>query len=188
MTVSVLLTDEMVANARAMAAETHRPFANSRGHYNDNRFGRHLLGKISELACEQWARSAGIPCEPIFRDNNRMREADLIWGGPNPQRIEVKCWSTNNWQDLGRCVAVRQMQSVLAKADAVLWCITPRAKAIVPGASVAIVGWNTVAEIAQMPQVLTGPVGGCPVHNHQVPVEQVRPIEELVNLLQTPRP
>ena len=71
MTVSVLVTDEMVADARAMAEETFRLFANSPGHYN-NTVDSHFRGKIGELACVQWAASAGIPCEPIFKDAHRM--------------------------------------------------------------------------------------------------------------------
>ena len=186
MTVSVQLTDEMVADARAMAAETHRPFANSPGYYNDNRFARHFRGKLGEVACEQWAISAGIPCEPIFRDNNRMQAADLHFGGLNSHRIEVKTWNVKHWQNLGRCVSVKQMPGIRAKADAVIWCVTPDSIASVT--TVEIVGWNTVAEIAQMPRVLTRAGSGRPVCNHQVPVEQVRPLEELVNCLQTPSP
>ena len=185
MTVSILLTDEMVADARAMAEETYRLFANLPGYY-DNTPDSHFRGKIGELACAQWAASAGVPCEPIFKDVNRMQEADLHLGDPPAQRIEVKTWNVKYWQDLGRCAAVDQMPKMRVKADVLIWCITP--DSIASGTTVEIAGWNTVAEIAQMPKVLTGLVGGRKVHNHQVPVEQVRPLEELVNHLQTPSP
>ena len=185
MTVSILLTDKMVADARAMAEETYRLFANAPGYYY-NTPDSHFRGKIGELACAQWAENSGVPCEPIFKDANRMQESDLRLGDPRAHRIEVKTWNTAFWQNLGRCVAVNQMPGIRAKADAVIWCVTP--DSIASGTTVAIAGWNTVAEIAQLPPIWTGPVGGRQVHNHQVPVEQVRPLEELVNHLQTPRP
>ncbi len=168
----------MVANTRA--EETFRLFENSPGHYN-NTLDSHFRGKIGELVCVQWAESSGFPCEPIFRDAHRMQETDLHWGGPHSQRIEVKTWNATFWQNLGRCIAVNQMPNIRAKADIVLWCITP--DGIASGISVEIAGWNTVAEIAQLPSVLTGPKGGRQVHNHQIPIDQGRPLADLVNLL-----
>ena len=113
-----------------------------------------------------------------------MQEADLRLGVPPAQRIEVKTWNAAFWQNLGRCVAVNQMPNIRAKADIVIWCITP--DSIASGASVTIAGWNTVAAIAQLPPIWTGPVGGRQVHNHQVPVEQVRPLGELAQLITSP--
>lgn len=82
---------------------------------------------------------------------------------------------------MGRCVAVNQMPDIRAKADAMIWCITP--DDIDLGASVKIAGWNKVAEIVQLLPIWTGPEGRRQVHNHQVPVEQVHPLEELVQLI-----
>ncbi len=183
MAAHVLVTAEMAIAARSMAEETFRLFANSPGHYN-NTVDSHFRGKIGELACEQWAASAGIPCEPIFKDATRMQEADLYLGVLRAQRIEVKTWNAAFWQNLGRCVAVNQMPDIRAKANAVIWCITP--DGIASGVSVEIAGWNTVAEIAQLPPVWTGPKGGRQVHNHQVPIEQGRPLANLVNPIMKP--
>lgn len=113
-----------------------------------------------------------------------MQKADLHLGGSRALSAS-KRMECAFWQNLGRCVAVNQMPDIRAKADVVIWCVTPQS--IVPGVSVEIVGWNTVAEIARLPPVCTGlVVGNRQVHNHQVPIEQVRPFADLVNLIMEP--
>lgn len=97
------------------------------------------------------------------------------------QCIEVKTWNAAFWQNLGRCVAVDQMREIRAKADVVIWRIAPQS--ILPGASGEIEVWNTVVAIAHLPSVWTGPAGVRQVHNHQISIEQVRPLADLVNLI-----
>lgn len=181
MAAHVLVADEMAIAARSMAEETFSLFANYLGHYNHQTL-------IFEARLANWPvcnglRTRTFPANQFSEMLTECRKLTCIW--------EARALSASKrmecafWQNLGRCVAVNQMPDIRAKADVVIWCVTPQS--IVPGVSVEIVGWNTVAEIARLPPVCTGlVVGSRQVHNHQVPIEQVRPFANLVNLIMEP--
>ena len=74
---------------------------------------------------------------------------------------------------MGRCVRPNQVASLERKADGIVWCfVDERAQ------EVTIAGWSTVAEVAILPIVLTGPEGRL-LENHQMPLDAMRPLEEL---------
>ncbi len=193
MSASIPISRAMVAGAYHMANEMHNHFGGQDGPYrNENKLEDHRTGKIGELACAQWAENLGVPCDPAFRDINRTAEADLILDrGPLIRlHIEVKSWSSipDSWQRLGRCVPAEQMERVMANSNVVMWCVvTPWQDLItrwhngleVCGEAV-IKGWNKPAEVAQIMPTLTGWLGQKQVLNHQVPLEQVRPLDQLV--------
>ena len=177
---------DMIMAAAEMANETYGIFRDHQGHY-DNTVNNHLVGKVGELACVQWATSLGLTCDQAFRDVNRTDEADLILnlGARGELRIEIKAWSSHTWTQLGRCVSVGQMQRIRVRAHVIVWCIvTPLPDLLQRNTGeVQIAGWNTTAEVAQTLPIWTGPIGGRQVHNHQVPVEQMRPLDDLVAIV-----
>ena len=168
--------------AKSLARETYARFSQHLGHY-DNSANNHWVGKLGELACALWAADMGFCCDQAFRVPDRMNEADLILilGAQRLVRIEVKSGSSHLWEPFGRCVSVGQMQGVCVKADFVLWCTVTPLSDVSQGSecSVQVEGWNTPTEIAEIPPILTGPAGR-QRWNHQVPMEQVRPLRELV--------
>ncbi len=180
------INDDMFNDAKSMAKETYERFKGRAGYYN-NTCKSHLVGKIGELASAQWAANLNIPCDAAFRDPNRMSEADLglHLDASRTLRVEVKCWSAEHWLALGRCVSVAQMPQVRAKAHIVIWCIvTPLMDLLLKKAGdVEILGWNKIGDIAQTVPMWTGPTGGRQVHNHQVPIEHMRPLDSLVTLV-----
>ena len=182
MTAHVPVDINMLMDATQMGVESFLRFKGHPGYY-ENTLNSHIVGKIGELACAQWAENLGIHCDQAFRDLNRKNEADLILnvGDTRIVRVEVKTWSSNWWQTFGRCIAVGQMRQIRAKADIVVWCTSTPYSDLVQRemGDVMIAGWNTVAEIAQIVPTWTGPPGR-QHHNHQVPTEQVRPLEDLV--------
>ena len=174
---------DMLNDAISMAKETYECFKDRPGYYN-NTLNSHIVGKTGELACAQWAANLNIPCDQAFRDVNRKNEADLILnsGDGRKLRIEVKTWSSHSWQLLGRCVSVAQMSQVRAKADIVIWCtVTPLRDLLLKKYGVAVIkGWNKPTEVALIKPTLTGWPGQRQVHNHQVPMEQMRLLDQLV--------
>ena len=183
MSVFIPVNECIWETAHQLAIDTYLQFATSQGHYQ-NTNDSHFRGKIGELACVRWAVDIGICCDATILDPTRMRDADLILGTPPTQlRVDVKTWNTRFWQDLGRCVAVTQMPSMRAKADAAIWCTTDSCIAL--GTQVEIVGWNTIPEIEAIQPVWTG-ASPQQVFNHQIPIESVRPLAELAKIITTP--
>ena len=77
MGVHAFVTDEMVADARAMAGETLRHF--TPGYYN-NTHNSHFRGKIGELACAQRAeRAQAFPANRFSGMPTRCRKRTCIW-------------------------------------------------------------------------------------------------------------
>ena len=186
MSTRIQIEPEMLDIATCLANETYERFKGHSGYY-ENTLNSHIVGKIGELACAQWAGSLGIHCDQAFRDLERMNEADLILilGYGRRLRVEVKSWSSDSWQPFGRCVPVGQMPQIRAKADIVIWCsVTPLMDLLLNKAGDAeIAGWNTSEEIATITPIWTGPPDGRLVCNHQVPVTNVRSIDQLVAML-----
>ena len=178
----VQLDDDMMRTAIDMANVTYELFSDHQGHY-DNTLNAHMVGKVGELACAQWAANLAVFCDQAFRDISRTNDADLILNLADGRklRIEVKTWSSNLWQPFGRCIPAGQMAQVSAKADIVLWCKTTPLSDVSLGhkCEVEIAGWNRSADIAQIPPIYTGPTGRRQVLNHQVPMDLMRLLGEL---------
>ena len=185
MPVDVHIDAEMLDDAKSMASETHQRFRESPGHYG-NDLGSHFLGKVGEMACAEWTKNLGMCCDEVFRDLDRVNEADIILNlkGTRTIRIEVKSWSSHLWTPFGRCIPAGQIRDVCAKADIVLWCTVTPLLDVLQGneCNVQVEGWNTPTEIAEVAPTWTGPTGR-QVCNHQVPMEQVRPLDQLVAML-----
>ena len=176
----VTIGEATYSEAISMANHTLESFKNNPGHYS-NTFNSHLRGKIGELACSLWVAKQGIRCDSVFRDSNRMAEADLIIQGKAMQRCDVKTWDRNHWEGLGRCIAVNQLSNLQTKADIIIWCISPHS--LEPGIQVELRGWNTLSDIEAAPQRMTGPADGRKVYNYQVDDNKLREMNELSSLI-----
>jgi len=163
----VTIDEEQFAEAYELAEATMEVFASRPGHYT-NSFSSHLRGKVGEIAVTHVLGEFGISCDPLWRDLSLLSSADVH----TPSfRADVKSWSSRYWEDLGRCVAVGQLEKLRDKADVVVWCQTHHE--LVAGMRVAVMGWNSVEEVASAPRLFTGPKSGRQVENYQVPVEDV---------------
>lgn len=180
------LTTAEVLEALKMAEQTFRVFANAPGHYA-NTVNSHFRGKLGELACSRWLAANGASVEQVFGDAARMRECDIIVSGDSCWRLDVKTWDQAYWAELGRCVAAGQLAALRNKADAVLWCTSPSKLSPERSIHIEIAGWNNIADIETAPRRLTGPRGRRQVDNHQVEPENVRPVSELMTLLNPQR-
>ncbi len=169
----VKLTEEKLAEAKQLSKETYEKFKTRAGYYN-NSPNSHLKGKLGEIAVELYFKTLELECEAIFRDLSRDRECDLLVNG---HRIEVKTWSSEYWSEMGRCIAVGQLQTLTAKADSVVWCTTDYSGFGLP--IVQLQGWNSIHEIQDAPIKLTGPTHGRKVQNYQFEVSSLRSITTL---------
>lgn len=174
-------TDVLLSAATTMSSESFSRFAETSGHYN-NTHHSHLIGRVGELAVEQYFLNKCPETDPImmfewqwssidsaFRDPRRDREHDIGFMGI---RYEVKTWSDRYWDDLGRCVAEAQLPGVHKKADRIIWCSYSS-----DDAAVTLHGWNTPSELAKIPTKPTGPAKGRKVINHQVPLRLMNRME-----------
>ncbi len=98
--------------------------------------------------------------DSVFRDASRDRECDLI---ASAKRMEVKTWNADYWVRWGRCVAVKQLPGIAAKADLIIWCTATMSPE--PPVRVTIKGWNAISDLRTLEPVWTGPVGK-QVHNY----------------------
>lgn len=90
----------------------------------------------------------------------------------------MKTWDIRYWERMGRCVRPNQVAALARKADGIVWCFVNE-----PTQEVTIAGWSTVAEVARLPILLTGP-GGRELENHQMAVDAMRSLEQLDRLTQ----
>ena len=111
------------------AAETARSsferWESQQGYYN-NRLNSHFKGKLGEIAVEKFLLDQKLKLDSHFRFADRENLADIvvkIKGYKKVVRLEVKTWSKNYWQDLGRCIAVDQYPDLKKKADIIVWCL-----------------------------------------------------------------
>ena len=158
------------------AAETaHSSFAkweSQRGYYN-NRLNSHFKGKLGELAVERFLLDQKLKLDLHFRFADRENLADIvvkIRGYIKILRIEVKTWSRDYWQELGRCISVDQFPDLKKKADVVIWCVTDAdvvADIPVP-VKVLLAGWTKMDEIAKAPVKFTGLDNMRKVENYQL--------------------
>lgn len=179
----VVITDDELREATELAEATLRVFGNVRGHYT-NSLNSHLRGKLGEIACSRWLTTNGVGVEPVFRDTARMRECDIIASDTSTIRLDVKTWDQTYWAEMGRCVAVDQLEKLAAKADGVLWCVS--SSQLVSGVRVELAGWSSIADIRAAPRRWTGPRGRRQVDNHQVDPDRITPLSELLESLKRP--
>jgi hypothetical protein len=171
------------------AADTARAsfarWESQRGYYN-NRLGSHFKGKLGELAVEKFLLDLKLKLDSHFRFPDRENLADLvikIRGYGKILRVEVKTWSGNYWQGLGRCISVEQFPDLKKKADVVVWCVTD-ADAIAETPTpvkVLLAGWSSVDEIASAPVRLTGFDQMRRVENHQLDEAALHEINSLLD-------
>lgn len=177
---TVQITDDELRDAMALAESTYAVFARKRGYYT-NTINSHLRGKLGEIACARWFKTSGMEVEAIFRDQSRISECDIVASRVGSLRVDVKTWDRRFWAAMGRCVAAGQIHKLGAKADVVLWCVSPPelSSAVV----VELVGWNSIAEILTSPRRSTGPAGKRQVDNFQVDTDKLKPLSGLLDAL-----
>lgn len=173
MSLVVSLTDAEIAEARRLGDETFDVFKAHRRYYS-NLGPSYRKRKLGEVAVERWAKTLGVEVEATFRDISLASREDLVVGGV---RIEVKTWHHAKWPSMGRSVAPGQVRSLRGKADAIVWCS-------LEGNDVTLHGWSTLDDVEAAPMTTTGPEH-YPAATHQVPVESLRPLEQLLE--QAPR-
>ena len=146
-------------------------YGDNRGYYA-NKLRTHLVGRLGEIAAEAWLSRClkGYRLVPAFRDLSRDKDCDIeLRVSHRVARVEVKTWSEQHWPELGRCVAVGQLDALRAKAAVILWCILANGDA-----EVTIAGWNLLSDLDGLEPVWTGPPSRRKVHNLQMPLERLR--------------
>lgn len=144
-------------------------------------WGSRMIGRVGELAGERWFTDRLFPVLAHWRNPAATHLCDLE---VLRQRIEVKSWSTRFWADLGRCIAVSQIERVARKANVVLWetvetaCATRDAWEALTAVDVTLRGCSTIAEVRAAPVRLTG---AAEIENHQL--DEIRAIEEFLDYL-----
>ena len=136
----------------------------------------HIAGKFGEHTCYGLlTRKFNIATDPVYLDENRLGEADLLCHG---LRIDVKTRQEAFWDEFGRALAVSQWDSLRKKADIVFWCTFQ------PGeqASGCWKGWNWISDFDDVEPVWTV-LGRHRVLNRKLPSNSVRSIEEFVALI-----
>ncbi len=170
------------------AAETARAsfsrWESQRGYYN-NRLNSHFKGKLGELAVERFLLGQNLKLDSHFRFPDRENLADIvvkIRGYKKILRIEVKTWSRDYWQELGRCISVDQFPDLKKKADAVVWCVTDADATVDAHSSVKVLlaGWSTMDDISKAPVQFTGLDHMRKVENYQLTETDLREINNLL--------
>ena len=158
------------------AADTARAsferWESQQGYYN-NRLNSHLKGKLGEIAVEKFLLDQKLKLDSHFRFADRENLADLvvkIKGYNKIARLEVKTWSLNYWQDLGRCIAVDQYTVIKKKADVIVWCLLDEKQILDASTPVKVIlaGWSKIEEVVNAPIKLTGKDNMRKVNNYQL--------------------
>lgn len=79
--------------------------------YYSNKFNSHLIGKLGEVAVEKHILKIEYKLDSYFRFPDREKQSDIvvkIRKYTQVCRLEIKIWSANYWEELGRCVSVDQ--------------------------------------------------------------------------------
>jgi hypothetical protein len=171
------------------AAETARAsftrWESQRGYYN-NRLNSHFKGKLGELAVERFLLGQNLKLDSHFRFPDREKLADIVVkvrGYTKILRLEVKTWSRNYWQELGRCISVEQFPDLKKKTDAVIWCVTD-AEAVTDGpvpVKVLLAGWSAMDDISKAPIKFTGLENMRKVENYQLAESDLREVKRLMD-------
>jgi hypothetical protein len=176
-----------IADVRWAAEAARASFArweSQRGYYN-NRLNSHFKGKLGELAVERFLLDQNLKLDSHFRFADRENLADIvvkIRGYKKVLRLEVKTWSRDYWQELGRCISVDQFPGLKKKADVVVWCVTD-ADAIADTAvpvKVLLAGWSTMDHISKAPVKFTGLDNMRKVKNYQLAETDLQETNSLI--------
>lgn len=158
------------------AADTARAsfekWESQQGYYN-NRLNSHFKGKLGEIAVEKFLLNQKLKLDSHFRFADRENLGDIvvkIKGYKKIVRLEVKTWSLNYWQDLGRCIAVDQYADMKKKADVIVWCLVYENQVLDMPAPVKILlaGWSKMEEVLNATIKLTGLNNMRKVNNYQL--------------------
>ena len=166
------LSIEDVQWAADVARSSIARWESQQGYYN-NRLNSHFKGKLGEIAVEKFLLEQKLKLDSHFRFPDRENLADLVLkinGYKKIVRLEVKTWSKNYWQDLGRCIAVDQYPDMKKKADMILWCVVDERLALDSPVAlkVFLAGWSRIDEIINAPVKLTGMDNMRKVNNYQL--------------------
>lgn len=182
------LTIENIQWAIEVARSSFARWASQPGYYN-NRLGSHFKGKLGEFAVEKFLLDQKLKLDSHFRFPDRENLADLVIkvdGYKKVVRVEVKTWSRNYWQDLGRCVAVEQYPDLKRKADIIIWCLVDvmDIKEVLDNPmslKVTLAGWSKMDEVSKAPIRLTGSDGMRKVENYQLAGADLHPMGEILS-------
>jgi len=155
-----------------VARSSFERWESQQGYYN-NRLNSHFKGKLGELAVEKFLLDQNLKLDSHFRFSDRENLADLVIkvrGYKKVVRLEVKTWSSNYWQDLGRCIAVDQYPDMKKKADMIIWCLVDAQKILDAPAPVKVLlaGWSKITDVLNAPIKLTGLDAMRKVNNYQL--------------------
>jgi hypothetical protein len=148
------------------------------GYYN-NRLNSHFKGKLGEVAVEKFLLDQKLKLDSHFRFADRENLADIVVkinGYKKVARLEVKTWSKNYWQDLGRCIAVDQYPDMKKKANMIVWCLVDINGIWDTPAPVKVIlaGWSKMDEVLKASIKLTGLDNMRKVNNHQLAESDLR--------------
>lgn len=164
---NIELTEDDRLLAEELSEKTYQKYKNYNGHYRNLR-SSHSIGRYGEIAAHKYFKQLGMQCNPHYLDETEDQLCDIT---ADDVRWDVKTWNTKYWQVWGRAVSSKQLGFLAKKADAILWTSVDPLEPLF----VTIYGWNQVSDIGSYEPVWMGPEGN-KVHNHQVPIGQVRPI------------
>jgi hypothetical protein len=163
--------------ATELAEATYERHRHHGGHY-PNLARSHRVGKLGEVAVDNWLTANSLTTDPAYRDPTREREPDLMVNGCG---VAVKSWRPDTWTDWGRCVTPAQLPGMRKKIRAIVWAIVDDERDPI---EVEVAGWSTPDEVAETELRATGP-SYRPIVNHQVDIEALRDIASLVEFLCT---
>ena len=162
---NIELTEEDRLVAEELSEKTYQKYKDYNGHYRNLR-SSHSIGRYGEIAAHKYFKQLGMDCNPHYLNETEDQLCDIT---ADNVRWDVKTWNTKYWQVWGRAVSSKQLPFLAKKADAVLWTsVDPLEPSFV-----TIYGWNTPDDVRAYEPVWMGPEGN-QVHNHQVPVSEVR--------------
>jgi hypothetical protein len=169
------------------AADTARAsferWESQQGYYN-NRLNSHLKGKLGELAVEKFLLDQKLKLDSHFRFADRENLADIVVkvkGYNKIVRLEVKTWSHNYWQDLGRCIAVDQYPALKKKADMIVWCLVDVQNVLDAPVNVLLAGWSKIEDVLKAPIKLTGKDNMRKVNNYQLAESDLREMNSFLS-------
>ena len=169
------LASENVQWAARAAQSSFAKWESRQGYYN-NRMGSHFIGKLGELAVEEFLLSQNLKLDSHFRFSDRENLSDIVVKinrYKKISRIEVKTWSHAYWQELGRCVSVDQYPVLKNKTDLIVWCLVHEidAKEMLghpQPVKVMLAGWSKIEDVLNAPIKLTGLDNMRKVNNYQL--------------------
>jgi hypothetical protein len=166
--------------AKEVALSSFAKWKSQQGYYN-NRLNSHFKGKLGELAVEKFLLDQKLKLDSHFRFSEREKLADIVLkirGYKKVARLEVKTWSSNYWQDLGRCIAVDQYPDLKKKADTIIWCLVDEKQILdaTTPVKVILVGWSKIGEILKAPIKHTGLDNMRRVENYQLTESDLHPM------------